>query len=79
MSPWQPSATREEIGRLEEARNGAYAHAGHVERTCGRDSPAARWASHQAREAGRELYAATHPRGPYQVRGGQMIEMEAGG
>lgn len=78
MTPWQPSASPEEIGRLEEARNGAQTHAGHVEHTCGRDSPAARWANHQAREAGRELYAATHPSGPYQVRDGQMIEMEAG-
>ena len=64
MSHWEPQASPEKIGRLEEVRNGAQAHAGHVEHTCGRDSPAARWANHQARAAGRELYArATHPVG----------------
>jgi hypothetical protein len=78
VSPWEPQISPEEIGRLEEARNGAQAHAGHVEYTCGRDSPAARWANHHAREAGRELYAATHPSGPYRIVGAQIIEMETG-
>lgn len=75
---WAPAATPGEIEDLERAWDAAHGHAGHVEYTCGQGSPAARYAAHMARQAGRDLYEATHPGGPYVVRDGRVYELEAG-
>ncbi len=59
-------ATPEEIEALSNTRNAAHGEAGRLEYTCGKDSPEARWARHEAREQGQRLYQAMHPE-PYVV------------
>ncbi len=54
-------ATPEEIEALKESREAAHNEAGRLEYICGKDSPEARHARHEAREQGQALYKAAHP------------------
>lgn len=63
-------ATPEQIEALTNARDAAHNEAGKQEYICGKDSPEARYARHQAREKGQELYRTIHPE-PYTVEHAQ--------